>query len=91
MNGREKFLRAIEVNSFTRFWYRCMKRDRFNGLQHKYIGGRWPEVKIAPDPSLIQWKNLGVDKPNRCCRGISVYILSMLILLLAFSGVIYAT
>ena len=90
MNAREKFLRAIEVSEWQRVWYRCFKKSKYSELKHKYIGGRWPEVKVAPDPSLIQWKNLGVEKTSRVLRGIAVYFLSFMILFLAFSLVIFA-
>jgi hypothetical protein len=56
---------------------------------YKLIGGRYPQVENAPDPTLIIWKNLGVGKINRCCRASLNYFLSAVIIAIGFAIIIY--
>jgi len=64
MNGKEKFLNALDINICKRGLMRCQKKHE--AIEHKYIGGKWPKVDVAPDPSLIIWSNLGNGKIKRC-------------------------
>jgi hypothetical protein len=55
------------------------------------LGGHWPEVYDACDPSLIEWKNLGVNSFSRLLRQIIVYLLCLIIIGLGFTGIVYAS
>lgn len=55
MNGREKFLRAFQISFFKRTYWLLCNKTKYKEIEHKYIGGRWPQIMIAPDPSLIRW------------------------------------
>lgn len=57
---------------------------------HKFLGGHWPNCETAPDPSLIEWKNLGVGGFSRFVRQVIVYSLSAVIIFVCFSGIVYA-
>ena len=92
MNGKEKFQRAFKIGAIRRCALRCEGRNDL--LKHKYLGapqgrcncgvGKWPKVLDAPDPTLIQWKNLGIGKIERCFRTFAVYVTSGLILFIGF-------
>ena len=92
MNGYEKFKSALDINKVKRFFMR--QSGRQHKIAHKYLGGTgkgrccgdgmWPKIKRAPDPSLIQWQNLGIGKIERTCRTLTVYAASGLMLLLGF-------
>ena len=66
MNGKEKFLKALKIGKCRRCTMIC--NGRASELSHKYIGKHWPIVKNAVDPSLIEWKNLGVSPLSRFVR-----------------------
>ena len=53
MNGKKKFLKGMNIGCCRRCILRCQGKEET--IAHKYIGDRWPEVKEAPDPSLIVW------------------------------------
>ena len=78
MNGKTKFMKAMR-----RSWCRrkCPRWYSYNQKEaHKYIGGRWPRVKSAPDPTLILWNNLGYSKTERCLRGSYVTVAALLLI-----------
>lgn len=79
MNGKEKFIKAFEIGACRRCLIRCSKESY--KLDHKYLGRRWPQVTTAPDPTLIQWKNLGVGKLQRTLRACSIYFISLMIII----------
>ena len=92
MNGKEKFLRAYKIGAVRRCVLKC--EGRKDEISHKYLGkpkgccscgtGEWPELKGATDPSLIQWKNLGIGKIERCFRTFAVYVASIIFIVLGF-------
>lgn len=86
MNGKEKFQRAFKIGAVRRCVLKCEGRQ--NEIKHKYLGedGKltWPSIKNPTDPSLIQWKNLGIGRIERFCRSFAVYVASGLILLIGF-------
>lgn len=86
MNGKEKFLKATKVSACRRFWLRCCrKKDKLNAIKHIYFEGKWPKILTeTPDPSLIQWQNLGVGKCSRFLRAILIYSISILIMAACF-------
>ena len=86
MNGKKKFLKAMNVGGCQRCCLRCKKNQ--GSIAHKYIGGRWPIVEAAPDPSLITWANLGKGKIERCGRTSVSYILALLLLIGGFITVV---
>ena len=43
----------MDINSCSRCILRCQKKG--DALEHKYLGGKWPEVRVAPDPTLVNW------------------------------------
>jgi hypothetical protein len=54
MNGKNKFLDAMEVSCLRKFFIRrIMCQDKKH--EFKYLSGHWPEVIEAPDPTLIEW------------------------------------
>ena len=62
-------------------------QGRQHEIEHKYIGGRWPQIEDAPDPTLIKWDNLGVSaSKRRCYRGFS-NLMAILLLLFSFYAV----
>jgi hypothetical protein len=83
MNGKSKFLNDMKrgcckPNICSR------KRD-----EYKYLGGYWPEVSDAPDPSLIEWQNLGVGPFSRFIRQVVIYLVCAVIVIVCFAGVVY--
>ena len=78
MNGKEKFLDSLKVGACRRccilYCNRGGKRDE---IEHKYLAGRWPRVQVAPDPTLIIWKNLGIGKIERFFRNLTIYIIAL--------------
>ena len=82
MNGKEKFLKAMDVNSCRRCCIRC--KGQTDTIEHKYLAGQWPKVAEAPDPSLINWENLGKGRIEKCGRMTVSYILAMLLLIFGF-------
>ena len=87
MNGKKKFLKAMDINCCRRGIMRCKKQD--DEIAHKYISGKWPHVESAPDPSLIIWANLGKGKIERCGRSSLSLIISIILLLMGFAAIIY--
>ena len=58
-------------------------------IEHKYLGGKWPTIAVADDPSLILWKNLGVDKCRRVLRSMLVNIVCLIVVLGGFYLVVW--
>ena len=87
MTGKEKFLKAMDISSCRRCIMRCQKRH--DEIAHKYIAGKWPTIKEAPDPSLILWSNLGKGKIDRCGRQTISNALSFILLLVSFGLIIW--
>lgn len=77
----------MNVSCCTKMKLRCKKRQ--GEIEHKYIGGKWPKIGEAPDPSLIVWKNLGKGKIVRCGLQTATNILSGILLLVGFVTIIY--
>ena len=86
MNGKKKFIEAMDVNGCKRCIMKCRKKD--DVIAHKYLGGHWPSVTSAPDPSLILWANLGKGKIDRCGRSTLANIVAFILLLIGFVVVI---
>ena len=51
------------------------------------MGGRWPKVEEAPDPSLIIWKNLGKGKIERSCRNVMIFIAAFILVIFGFLAI----
>jgi hypothetical protein len=65
MNGKTKFLNALDKNRLScksRCLVSCGCPHKVPELKDKLIGGSYPEVQEAPNPTLIIWQNLGVGK-----------------------------
>lgn len=77
----------MDINSCQRWWLRCKKKDET--IAHKYLGGKWPKVMTAPDPSLIMWENLGKGKIDRCGLGSLTNVMAALLLLIGFFIVVF--
>ena len=86
MNGKEKFLKALKINRCRRCTMRC--NGRMSEISHKYIGKHWPNVKPAVDPSLIEWKNLGVGPINKFIRQVIVYFMCLIIIIICYAGIV---
>lgn len=87
MNGKKKFLKAMNIGCCKRCWIRCQgKQDE---IAHKYLGGKWPEVKSAPDPTLIMWQNLGKGSIERCGRSTIANVIAFILLLVGFVFIVY--
>ena len=92
MNGKQKFMSALNRSKLScnhRCMLSCGCQRRVKELEHKLIGGLYPEVTDAPDPTLILWSNLGVGRVNRCCRASLNYLFSVLIIAIGFVIIIY--
>ena len=87
MNGREKFLNAMNISCWKRCRLRCS--SKIDTIEHKYMGGEWPDVVPATDPTLILWHNLGKGKIARCGRGTISIIFSILVLLGGFLLIVF--
>ena len=87
MKGKDKFVKAMDINPCKRMVMRCKKQH--DAIAHKYIGGRWPVVQEAPDPTLIIWKNLGNGKIKRCGLSTMSNILALILLLVGFLTIVY--
>ena len=86
MNGKKKFLEAMNIGCCKRCTKMCS--NKHDEIMHKYLGGRWPEVKEATHPSLILWKNLGYGKIDRCLHSCYVSFFALLLMIGGFSIVI---
>jgi hypothetical protein len=53
------------------------------------MGGKWPVIDEAINPSLIEWKNLGIGKINRCVRTSIVWIISIVLICFGFYALIW--
>lgn len=64
--------------------------SKYNLFRHaKYsIEDQWPEVKEAPEPSVILWKNLKVGGFQRFIRTLFVALVTVLILACSVTGII---
>lgn len=65
---------------------RC--RDQGHLIEHRYIGGYWPKVKEAPDPTLIIWGNLGIGAIARCGRSACSNLIALIFLVIGFGIII---
>ena len=93
MNGKTKFLKAMQVSRCRRCLTRCCGGcsaccGDVQQLRNRYLGGRWPRVSEAPDPSLIIWKNLGKGKIERCCRNVTIFLAAFALLSLGFWAIV---
>ena len=87
MNGKAKFLKAMNISSCRRCIIRCQGKQ--DTIEHKYIGGKWPVFEPAPDPSLIVWENLGKGKIARCGRASMTNIMAFILLCGGFAFIIW--
>jgi len=53
-------------------------------VDYKYLNKKWPGIQDAPDPSLINWQNLGYGSMNRCIRSLFVNLFCLIIVLGSF-------
>jgi hypothetical protein len=53
------------------------------------LGGYWPLPRVAPDPSLIIWKNIGITRCSQCCRQLLVFVVSVTAVILSFVFIIW--
>jgi hypothetical protein len=85
MNGKQKFLDALDIHPLRRCCINCCgnKKD----IEHKYLGGQWPIVDSAVDPSLIKWENLGVGACGRRTRSLFVNLVAVIIVIVCFWAV----
>ena len=82
MNGQKKFLEAMEISVWKKIKLMCCRVEKKN--THKLIGGKWPEVKYADEPSLINWANLGKTRIQQMGRKAASWTTAILLLLLGF-------
>ena len=87
MNGKDKFLKAMDIGCCTRCCMKCKKTDDL--IAHKYMQGKWPAIAPATDPTLILWQNLGKGKIARCGRSTISNIFAGIILLAGFFLIVY--
>ena len=92
MNAKKKFLQEINVPLWRRFLANCpCNKAGYAKIEHIYMGKLWPQVyKHTADPSVIYWPNLGVSKMSRICRGIFVYLVSLLLMIVCFTLIAFA-
>ena len=87
MNGKDKFIKALDINCCKRCILRCQKKQ--DVIAHKYLAGKWPTVLEAPDPTLILWENLGKGRIEKCGRSTISNVLAFLLLMVGFISIIY--
>ena len=87
MNGKDKFIKALNINCCKRCILRCQKKQ--DVIAHKYIAGKWPSVLKASDPTLILWENLGKGRIERCGRSTLSNVLAFILLFIGFMSIIY--
>ena len=87
MNGKRKFLKAMNIGACKRWCLRMKKKQ--DTIEHKYMAGSWPEVVSAPDPSLIVWENLGKGKIERCGRSTVTNIFAFGLLLVGLGALVF--
>ncbi|CDW83214.1 UNKNOWN [Stylonychia lemnae] len=78
MNGREKFIRAMQTQKSNNVFVACAKDVKKSN--HKLIEGVFPKVKQAPEPSVIIWRNLKISNTNRFLRTIFTTFITICIL-----------
>jgi hypothetical protein len=88
MNGKEKFVKAMQVNACRRCC--IMKCGKKENLEYKYLESHWPKIVDAPDPTLINWQNLGYTRFNRFIRSLIVNLICFVIVMASFYSIIYA-
>lgn len=85
MNGLQKFIDSFNVGPCRRCCImKCGCCGKRSDIEHKYLGSSWPRVQVAPDPSLIIWKNLGIGKISRCARNVAISGIALFIMILGF-------
>ena len=77
----------MDIGCCKRAVMKCRKQHE--AIEHKYFGGKWPKVKSAPDPTLINWSNLGKGSIERCGRSTFSYLMALLLLIFGFILIIY--
>ncbi len=88
MNGVSKFKSALDFSLFKRmvFILTCRKDQ----IAHKYLDDEiWPNLTVAPEPSLIIWLNLGINKVSRLIRKQILNLFSFVIIIIGFLAIVY--
>eukprot|EP00347_Sterkiella_histriomuscorum_P019608 403340984 len=85
MNGKEKYIRSMKRIGLCRRI--CGNKQAF---RHKYLDESWPEVKYAPEPSVILWKNLKVGGFERISRTLFVTLITLILLAFSVMGIVVA-
>ena len=49
----------------------------------------WPNLTVAPEPSLIIWLNLGINKVSRLIRKQILNLFSFAIIIIGFLAIVY--
>ena len=57
-------------------------------IEHKYLGGRWPNVQDSTHPSLILWQNLGYGAIDRCLTSFYVGFVTLILMSIGFAIII---
>jgi len=52
--------------------------------------GKWPKVKKAESPDLINWENLHVTRAGRCIRIFAISLVTIILVVLSFGFIVYA-
>jgi hypothetical protein len=55
------------------------------------LGGKWPEIVEAVDPSLIKWTNLGVKKVKRRFYTCLTDFLGLILVMITLYALAYLT
>jgi len=89
MEGRARFLRTYNYNKCERSTC-CRFLFGSKEYKKKLFEGRWLQVLPAPEPSLILWENLGIQKKMRNCRIFATSMASLIFVLAAITAIVYA-
>ena len=79
-------MKALNIGCCKRAIMRC--KNQHSDIEHKYLGGRWPTVNHATDPSLILWENLGYGRIDRCISSFFITLVGIVLVSLGFYGII---
>jgi hypothetical protein len=87
MNGKQKFESEMKIHAVKRCCINlCGNKST---IDYKYLGGKWPVVEEAVDPTLILWHNLGVGQCSRAIRTALVYLSCLGLVGCAFYLIVY--
>jgi hypothetical protein len=73
-----------------KFWSLCgCCKENYRRVKMREVDDQWPYPEIAILPDNINWQNMGYGPKNRLFRSCVIWIIAIVIIILAFSGILY--